>query len=89
MEFKKGDLVICVNHNGTAGVVEGNTYKIKGIHTGISGRLFCTIEEDHKSFYSTRFKLAIPNNKLSRKVYPDLQVSDCGKFLVPKESECP
>lgn len=87
MKFKKGDLVICVDDHHTVGVVEGNTYKIRGTHTGLSGTLFCTIEEDHKSFYLSRFKLAIPNNKLSRKVYPDHQVSNCRKFLKKDSNE--
>lgn len=32
--------------------------------------------------------LGVPNNPLSKAVYPNYIESDCKKFLVPKESEC-
>lgn len=79
MEFKKGDLVICIDAEHSDILRYGKVYEISR-----NRKAYVDIIIDGKverGFFPKIFKYAIPNNKLSRVMYPKLVPTECKRYL--------
>lgn len=81
-KFKKGDKVL-VKHSNYDNVKKGDILTIED-----SDRFGISFKETNlitsTDFWGLIVDFRIPNNKLSRIVYPELSPTDCGEWLCQK-----
>jgi len=83
--FKVGDMVVCVDaktdYRTTFKLIQGKLYKI----LYVDDYHITIVESKHCRWNLTRFELALKNNKLNRKLYPNYKIE--GKFLIKENYE--
>jgi hypothetical protein len=78
--FKKGDKVVYVRHIGSVGTISykvdflnfniGEVYTVTGIYNGGKVLFF---EGKTRGAFETQVRLAIPDTKINRVLYPELK----------------
>lgn len=81
--MKDGDIVKCVDDYDRDDLKNGNYYKIE---SEAGSRKFYRLEGIEVCVCRSRVKLvSVPNNALSRMLYPKYIISKCTNFLIPEK----
>lgn len=87
-KYKVGDMVRYISHQGFGDDVSyfeiGKAYLVKSVDTkGLRVNIPVISHSGYLTF--EQIELAVPNNPLSRIVYPKLVPTECGKYLTNPE----